>query len=98
MSLIYGDSLAPRVSATGGFRRAVRRFDGMWLEFYRFEPLEDISTAGAKAIDVLTELLNRLNLANIELGFFKLSLAGQTLKVLRVGYRDRGEFELSSPY
>ncbi|WP_054844606.1 hypothetical protein [Vulcanisaeta souniana] len=92
LSLVYGgDSLAPKIEVAGAFRRAIKRADGVWLEFYKFEPLEDISTSGGvRVIDVLAELLNRLSLASLELGFFKLRLGGQTLKVLRVGYMDRG--------
>mgnify|MGYP001770696720 FL=1 len=97
LGLVYGQSLSPRMIITGGLRTTVRRYDGMWLEFYRFEPLEDISTAGARVIDIIQELLNRLSLVSIELGFFKLRLGTQTLKVLRVGYRNAGDFNTIKP-
>ena len=95
-SLVYRDSLAPRVEVSGAYRRGVRRGD-WWLAFYRYEPLEDISTAGARIIDIIQEFLNRVSLVNVELGFFKVRLGGEVLKVLRVAYRDSGDFEAIRP-
>ena len=96
LGIIYRDSLAPRIEVTGAYRRGVRR-GSEWLAFYRFEPLEDISTSGVRVIDVIQEFLTRINLTSIELGFFKIRLGNEVHKVLRVAYRDASEFEGIKP-